>query len=319
MVSPLYFASRLGFAPRKGSTPRTAFTLVELMVVVAIIALLISILLPSLAKAREQAYQVKCASHLKTIWQGIFYYAEDKSNGDGYLVQLSNQWAARNASQLYPGSYWAYQILPYVDIGRSKAGTRGGLLRCPADENPRFRIINAPAGQEALIGDLPAPGRNPLLMKMQNDALAARGAPAMHLEPISYTGSCDARTRNIWHRSINGMLWPIQNVPPKLANVDKPYCYPILAEAFASSKHKNQGCFRWVDMLDYEASDKSYRLHYGGESRVTNGTNWCFADGHVQWHPVSYVRNQLICCIQYNPNIMRSSFAKRIDQNCNRN
>jgi prepilin-type N-terminal cleavage/methylation domain-containing protein len=60
---------------------KKAFTLVELLVVIGIIAILIAILLPAMQKAREQAKQTTCMSNMRQIVQGWLLYAHDNKGG----------------------------------------------------------------------------------------------------------------------------------------------------------------------------------------------------------------------------------------------
>jgi prepilin-type processing-associated H-X9-DG protein/prepilin-type N-terminal cleavage/methylation domain-containing protein len=116
--------------------PRTpscrAFTLVELLVVIGIIALLISILLPSLNKARRASQAVACASNLRQIGMAFQLYANDHQQWYPMNIGVNNYfWPPSNDST----TLWYAYIAPY--LGWSGDTSANGfiypkVLDCPS-------------------------------------------------------------------------------------------------------------------------------------------------------------------------------------------
>jgi prepilin-type N-terminal cleavage/methylation domain-containing protein/prepilin-type processing-associated H-X9-DG protein len=174
---------------------KTAFTLVELLVVITIIAILIALLLPAVQAAREAARQLQCKNNLKQLALGCLQH----ENATGRLP--TGGWgfcwtgdADRGTDWRQPGG-WIYNILPFIEqqavhdmgvglgarqkppVHKQRLVAPLGLLYCPT----RRRSIAYPwfySGEKLANADTPTTaGRNDYTIN-GGDVYVTTGSPA---------------------------------------------------------------------------------------------------------------------------------------------
>jgi prepilin-type N-terminal cleavage/methylation domain-containing protein/prepilin-type processing-associated H-X9-DG protein len=137
------------------------FTLVELLVVIGIIALLISILLPSLNAARRNAAAVKCAAQLRQLGAAFALYKEDNH---GYFppakMGTPPNYAIGDVTYTTTGAFWFDFLAKYVTKVKSgsaaatateAASQRNSILwGCPAWDGYNSSASSNPGGFSAV-------------------------------------------------------------------------------------------------------------------------------------------------------------------------
>lgn len=107
---------------------RNAFTLVELLVVIGIIAVLVGILLPALNKARARAYSVKCLSQTREISLAVQAYASANGGRLPYNYTYDNVKKIEAWNGMYALCEGRYIDTPLID-----GAYRPEVLICPSD------------------------------------------------------------------------------------------------------------------------------------------------------------------------------------------
>jgi prepilin-type processing-associated H-X9-DG protein/prepilin-type N-terminal cleavage/methylation domain-containing protein len=241
-------------------TSRCAFTLVELMVVIGIIALLVGILLPVLSKARASSNAVKCAANLRAIGQAMVLYTDQTKYFPG-----CHGGASSGAKPATAWNCWAPRLRVMMD-GNQRA------FKCPsADPEMEWaeKIPGLPPATPMHSGWGYKAGE-PVLMESpfrfsygyndwgQNSTIGSTANPNFGL---GLGGDC-------WpgHKALGGEVLALTIVKPA----------EMIAVTDVVATLSTSGT--WHSNVDPTTPAQSpAKIH-------NNGSNVLFCDGHVTWY-----------------------------------
>jgi len=230
-----------------------AFTLIELLIVIAIIAILAALLLPSLAKAKEAGHRVNCLSNLKQLNICWVMYADDNggwlapNNWIDYLNEGADttnmSWCNGDArvdtttSNIQTGLLYTYDKSP-------------GIYHCPSDLSTIVDNSGRPLAQ---------PRTRSYNMSQSVNGLGFLVDPALNAGfAVDVTQPCFAKFSQITNPPPSQLFVFIDENEQTL--VDDQFGYPMI----------NYGDGVWWDMPS---------------NRHDQGGDLSFADGHVEyWH-----------------------------------
>ncbi len=168
---------------------RKSFTLIELLVVVAIIAVLVAVLLPAMAGAREQARTIVCQSNLRQLGTLTVMYAEDNKGAlPNVLPEDQNKWYRR----LFVNSLSKVEYA-YVDFNNRK-----GIIYCPSERNLNGAYHGITYGM-----NLPC-----MFRRIDKELVGPRDKVILYLD-------CNPNCAclNVWHGNLAFRYWVVETYP----------------------------------------------------------------------------------------------------------
>lgn len=242
-----------------------AFTLVELLVVIAVIGVLIGTLVPALAGARRAAMRTDCLSRIRQLCLAQAMYASDH---EGQLVDygLAHGGAALSVRRSWVGQLQSYYEDPLVERDLEEPEADGTItpeiVRSPVDDSPHWSVGDGGAG-------VPVPGTDGRF-RLTSYGLNEHVTPRAPIDP--FTG----KRKGV--DNLNRLRHPSQTIQ---------FLIMAFEGEFAGADHAHASNW-WIGAFAPDAppalasSMLQISAHAGAQGEWEAHSNYGYLDGHAE-------------------------------------
>lgn len=252
-----------------------AFTLIEILVVIAIIAILASILFPVFSRARESARRASCASNMKQIGLAWIMYSQDY---DEMTTPMYVEGGGGPYLDLADKNYWPDLLYPYIKSGSAKTvkdSSQGGVFTCPSTSGlnmgspdhwtaVRYAYNQSNINNDYIVFDSGSVSRGVTMARLGHPSQTIAFSEGLLGGGPFLNGSDHAD--NIGDQNTVYGAYDFNTPIKRSSNVPA-----TLRESLEKGLMVEGGT-----TVDTMATDRTLHQHM-------DGSNYVFADGHVKW------------------------------------